>query len=160
MEFLNEKKMSVDIIRKLFKIDNQNNQNKNYNNYESHRIKIVPEKMNNSFKLTEKNDINITESENGYEKSESVKEKVLKSINVLYIIKSFFCNGNKDKLISLCHELIIKEMCVDTIMEKFYILLRIYNSFPEAEKCNLGLYKEQRFREINSVIYSIINTKK
>ena len=160
MEFLNEKKMSVDIIKKLFKIDNQNNQNKNFNNYESPRIKIVPEKMNNSFKLTEKNDINTTESENKYEESESIKEKVLKSINVFYIIKSFFCNGNKDKLISLCDDLIIKEMCVDTIIEKFYRLSRIYNSFPETEKYNLGLNKEPKFREINKVIYSIINTKK
>ena len=54
MEFLSEKKISVDIIRKLFNIENQNKRNKNFNNYESPRIKIVPEKLNNSFKLMEK----------------------------------------------------------------------------------------------------------
>ena len=156
MEFLNQKKMSVDIIRKLFNIENQNNRNKNFNNFESPRIKIVPEKINNSFKLTEKNDINLTESENNYEESENIKEKVLKSINVLNVFKSFFSNGDKDKLVSLCHELIIKEMCVDTILEKFFRLLRIYNSFAEAEKYSLGLNKEPKFRDINSIIYSII----
>ena len=156
MEFLNQKKMSVDIIRKLFNIENQNNRSKNFNNYESPRIKIVPEKINNSFKLTEKNGINLTESENNNEETENIKEKVLKSVNVLNVFKSFFCNGDKDKLVSLCHELIIKEMCIDTIIEKFYRLLRIYNSFAEAEKYNLGLNKEPKFRDINSIIYSMI----
>ena len=156
MEFLNEKKMSVDIIRKLFYIENQNNKNKIINNLESPRIKIVPEKINNSFKLMEKNDINLTESENNYVKSENIKEKVLKSINVFGVLKSFFCNGDKDKLISMCHELMAKDMCVDSIIEKFYRLLRIYNSFAEAEKYNLGLNKEPKFRDINSIIYSII----
>ena len=47
-------------------------------------------------------------------------------------------------------------MCIDTIIEKFYRLLRIYNSFAEAEKYNLGLNKEPKFRDINSIIYSMI----
>ena len=90
MEFLSEKKMSVDIIRKLFNIENQNKRNKNFNNYESPRIKIVPEKLNNSFKLMEKKVINSTEDENIYEESENIKEKLLKSTNVLHIFKIFF----------------------------------------------------------------------
>ena len=48
-------------------------------------------------------------------------------------------------------------MSVDRIIEKFYRLLRIYNSFPEVEKYNLGLNKDRTFRDINSIIYSINN---
>ena len=48
-------------------------------------------------------------------------------------------------------------MSVDIIIEKFYRLLRIYNSFPEVEKYNLGLNKDRTFRDINSIKYSINN---
>ena len=51
-------------------------------------------------------------------------------------------------------------MCVDIILEKFYNLSRIYNSILEQEKNNLGLNKEPRFREINSIINSIHEKEK
>ena len=46
-------------------------------------------------------------------------------------------------------------MCVEIILEKFYNLSRIYNSILEMEKNNLGLCKEPRFREINTIVNSI-----
>ena len=46
-------------------------------------------------------------------------------------------------------------MCVETILEKFYNLGRIYKSIIDIEKYNLGLIKEPRFREINSLINDI-----
>ena len=49
--------MSVDIITKLFEVDNENKLKKlekNYNDVETDRIKIVPEKINKSFELKEK----------------------------------------------------------------------------------------------------------
>ena len=160
LDFLNNKKMSVDIIYKLFMVDNQNSQNKNFNNFGKDRIKLNPEKINNSFKLTEKNNIYMETAESIKEENENKTEKILRQIHVFNIIKSFFCNGKKDKLISLCHEIITKDMCVEIILEKFYNLSRIYNSILEQEKNNLGLNKEPRFREINSIINSIHGKEK
>jgi len=151
MDILNNKKMSVDIIHKLFTVDNQKRQNKNYND----RIKLNPEKMNNSFKLTEKNNIYLETSESIREETKNKTETILGQINIFNVVKSFLCNGSKDRLITLCNEIIVKDMCVETILEKFYNLSRIYNSILEMEKNNLGLNKEPRFREINTIVNSI-----
>ena len=91
---------------------------------------------------------------------ENNKEKIFKKINVFNIIKSFFCNSNKDKLISLCHEIITKDMSIEIILERFYNLIRIYDSILESEKNNLGLNKEPRFRKLKSIIQMIKNQKK
>ena len=155
LEFLNNKKMSVDVIYKLIKVNNQNRLNKMYNNLETDRVKLNPEKINNSFRLTEKNNMHMKTSEGKDEEHEKKNERILRKINVFNIIKSFFSNDNKDRLISLCHNIIIKDMCVETILEKFYILSRIYNSILDVEKNNLGLIKEPRFREINTLVNAI-----
>ena len=152
---INEKKMSIDIISKLFNIENNNRLKKKYNNYESNRIKLAPEKINNSFKVTEKNNIFMKTSDNLEEEPEGQKEKILKQLNIFNIIKSLFCKGYKEKLISLCHNIIIKDMCIEIIIERFYNLFNIYNSINDSEKYNLGLNKLQKFREINSIIFNI-----
>ena len=152
LSFLNEKKMSIDIIRTLFNIEKKSRKYK----YNDDRIKIVPEKMNNSFKLSEKNNIYIKTSISMNEEPENKTEVILKKINVFHIIKNFFCcNNPKGKLISLCHEIIQNDMCVETILERFYNLGRIYKSITDIEKYDLGLNKDSRFREINSIIYDI-----
>ena len=152
LSFLNEKKMSVDIIRTLFNIEKKSRKYK----FNDDRIKIVPEKMNNSFKLSEKNSINIKTSISMDEEPENKTDIILKKINVFHIIKNFFCcNNPKGKLISLCHEIIQNDMCVETILERFYNLGRIYKSITDIEKYDLGLSKDSRFREINSIIYDI-----
>ena len=87
---------------------------------------------------------------------ENKHEKVLKDINIFNIIKSFIFNSNKDKLINICHNIIIEDMCIENILEKFYNLVRIYKSILEEERYNLGLNKDPRFREINSIIYFLI----
>ena len=157
--FINEKKMSVDIIRKLFNIENKNNQKK-FNKFDN-RIKLVPNKINNSFILSEKNSINIECSKIKYNPLENKNEKIFRRINIFNVIKSFICNDNKSKLISLCHELVIEDLCVENILEKFYNLRRIYHSISDSDKNKLGLNKEPRFREINSKINDIyIEAKK
>ena len=162
LSILNEKRMSIDIIRKLFMIDNniikKNGKLSNYcKNFNSDRIKIIPEKMNNSFPLKDKNNISLSNNFN-YQKIinfDNKHEIILKSINVCNILKSFICNSNKNKLIELCHNIIIDDMCIENILEKFYNLGRIYKSILKEERYNLGLNKEPRFREINSIIFSI-----
>ena len=99
----------------------------------------------------------VMTTENLNENYDDIKEKVLKKINLFNIIKSFFFNGNKDKLISLCHDIIKNDMCIETILERFYNLNRIYNSIMDIEKNNLGLKNDQRFQKLNAILKDIIN---
>ena len=163
LEFSTEKKMSVDIIRTLFGMENHNKLksiSKKFYINDSDRIKIAPEKMNNSFKLDEKNNSNsIFESINN--ETVTKNEIILKKINFLNVVKSFCCfKSDKDKLIELCHDIIVKDMCVETILQRFYNLNRIYDAILDIEKYNLGLNKDQRFREINNIINIIYNQSK
>ena len=97
VSFLNEKKMSIDIIRILFNVENKNKKNKFSKIHASERVKLNIEKTNNSFQLSEnKFNLNVT-TENLNENYEDKKEKILKKINIFNIIKIFFCNGYKDK---------------------------------------------------------------
>ena len=160
--FLNEKKMSIDVIRKLFMTYNKFNIEKKKRYFQADRIKMIPKKINNSLIISESNSSNFKILTNGETKMiyENRHEKVLKSINIFNIIKSFIFNSNKDKLINICHNIIIEDMCIENILEKFYNLDRIYKSILEEERNNLGLNKDPRFREINSIIYSIYNLYK
>jgi len=153
--FINEKKMNIDIISQLFK--NSDDGKRKYKPNYKEAVKITSEKLNNSFKLSEKNSICIEPPDNNNEGINSEYGRVLDKINIFHIIKSFICNGNKDKLIKLCDELIIKDMCVETILERFYNLGAIYNTIIEEEKHNLSFYKPKRFQNINSIISEIIN---
>ena len=160
--FLNNKKMSIDVIRKLFMTYNKFNIEKKKRYFQADRIKMIPKKINNSLIISESNSSNFKILTNGETKMiyENRHEKVLKSINIFNIIKSFIFNSNKDKLINICHNIIIEDMCIENILEKFYNLVRIYKSILEEERNNLGLNKDPRFREINSIIYSIYNLYK
>ena len=153
--FLNEKKMSVDIIRKLF------NNEKNKINYKFHnfdvRIKTPTNKINSTFKLTRKSSFIFELLGNDNKLFKSKNEKILKQINIINIIKSIFCNGIKDKYISLCNEIVMKDMSVENILERFYNAKRINKSNIDVEKNDLTLYKESKFREINSIINGIYN---
>ena len=49
-------------------------------------------------------------------------------------------------------------MCVETILERFYSLGKIYNTIiNEEDKNNLSFYKARRFKDINSIINETIN---
>ena len=153
--FINEKKMNIDIVSQLFNFEDEK---RKYKSKYKDRVKVTSEKLNNSFKLSEKNSICIEPSDNINDEIISENGKILKKIYIFHIIKSFICNGNKDKLITLCNELIIRDMCVETILERFYSLGKIYNTIiNEEEKNNLSFYKARRFKDINSIINEIIN---
>ena len=164
LSFLNEKRMSVDIVRKLFEVDNNriNKSGKFYQNLQnacSDRIKIALEKLNNSFRMMDKTNSSqmISSDAKIQMNAKNEHEIVFKRLNIFYTIKSFICNSNKDKLINLCHDIIIEDMCVENILEKFYSLGKIYKSFLKEESNNLGLNNEPKFRELNSIINTIYN---
>ena len=107
-----------------------------------------------------KKSIRIETEDNTNEKFENNNEKILGKIHIFNILKSFICNGNKDKLISLCNMIIIEDMCVERILERFYSLGNIYKLIKDKEKDNLCIDTDMRFVNINSIINDIINQDK
>jgi len=180
--FLCEKKMSTDIVYDLLNQDKKyipiklthiknltkNNQKKN-SEFSSDRKKINPELMNkdnyNDNTREEKNEIikldksreNLRIKKDSNEEK-NINNKFMKKINYFYILKSYFCfKDNKSKLIELCHKLVIEDMSVERILQRFYNLERIYYSFLKEEKGKIKLIKIKRFNEINKCIMDINN---
>ena len=61
--------------------------------------------------------------------------KVMKKLNTINIIKSFFCFKDKKlKLINKCNAIINKDICVERILRRLYILENEYNSLIEKDK--------------------------
>ena len=158
LAFINEKKMNIDIIRKIFNVENEKRKNQLNNN---DKIKITADTLNKSFKLSEKNSICIQPTETIDKELENKTEKILNTINIFNILKSFICCGKKDQLISLCNDIIQKDMSVEIILERFYRLGNIYNQFDNKESNdNLSFNLEERFRKVYLITDDIINNIK
>ena len=178
--FLCNKKMSTNIIRTLldkenYYILNQNNNKKNnlHKSQEENKLssdrKIINnelmDKKNNTYSI-EKNDIfklNITKdfdfkitSKNEMHNLKKNNNQVLNKINYYHILKSFLCfKDKKTKLINLCHTIILQDLCIERILERFYNLEKIYQFFKGKEKEKIECIKTKRFKEINKYIYMI-----
>ena len=154
LAFINEKKMNIEIISKLFEVENQ--RRKNIFN-DGDKIKITDDKLNKSFKLSEKNSICIKSMDNIDKDNVNKTEKILKKINIFNIITSFICNGSKEKLISLINDIVQKDMSVEIILEKFYRIEKKYISIDNEGINNLSFNFDARFRKVNLLIKDIIN---
>ena len=93
LSFLHEKKMSVNVIRYLFNIENKN---KKYNKINSEKLNYTPLKLNNSIKKIDQSDIYIRTTESVNEETDNNNEKVLKSLHAFNVLKSYLCNSKKD----------------------------------------------------------------
>ena len=59
--------------------------------------------------------------------------KLMKNLNFINIIKSFFCFKDKKlKLINICNDIINKDICVERILKRLY-LEKEYNSLIEKD---------------------------
>ena len=71
----------------------------------------------------------------------------MKKLNTLAIIKSFFCfKDKKIKLINLCNDIIEKDICIERILKRLYL---IENEFD--------ILRNEKFFEIQNIIDSIYN---
>ena len=60
--------------------------------------------------------------------------KVMKNLNLINIIKSFFCFKDKKlKLINMCNDIVSKDICVERILKRIYNLENEYNSLLEKD---------------------------
>ena len=180
--FLCEKKMSGDIISSLLE-KNKNysltQQNHNINNLfknkennrmsSSERKDIKQESINKSRNLRntdyfEKNDEIILNKSIDIKKNDKnekinkigLNKNLINEINYFNIIKSYLCfKDKKTELINLCHDIIIEDMSIESILKRIYDLEQLYSSISSIKKENSTLNKNERFKEINNNIHKI-----
>ena len=175
--FVCNKKMSKDIIRFLISKDEDNyliKKNRNINlikNQDNSNFKILSnnreinneqkDKINVSqkHKIKYKNRISVSKDEI-FEKIEEINKsninnKVLKEINYFHILKSYFCfKDMKTKLINICQNIILEDICVENLLKRLYNLENIYNH-PKENDEKLDLIQNQRFKTLHKYIYKI-----
>ena len=89
------------------------------------------------------NQDNNSEIETNNEK----KINVLKNLKFIYIIKSYFCcRGRKMKLINLCDNAVNKDICVERLLKRIYLM---------ENKLNIMINVD--YLQINNIIDSIID---
>ena len=180
--FLLNKKMSKDIVRRLItKNENKeykfndlnkiNNANNIFNNIKN--IKNISERksINSEFKNKKSFEEILNKSdksnkiEHNYLKNDitlkskhvnKTKINIMKKLNLWYIIKSLFCfKDNKIKLIDLCHNIVIQDLCIDKILKRLYKLEKIYCILSDEQLYNLNLIINKEFEEINKYLFQI-----
>ena len=173
-EFLLYKKMHKDIIRNILTMNEKENYikrrniiSKNHkldNIYDSDKVtkkekyekKIIENKIledeNSKNAIQLKNDVFVIENEIFDKKIINV----MKNLNIINIMKSFFCyKERKLKLINLCNDIVYKDLCVERILKRLYTLENNYNLLLGEDK-NI-FYIDDDFWQINKLITKIDN---
>ena len=115
-------------FKKIFEIEN-NKLEKFEKKIEQNQI--IEEKMNSKVSLENQNKDFVLE----FEDVNKNMIKIMKNLNFINIIKSFFrFKDKKLKLINLCNEIVMKDICVERILKRIYLLENGYNSMKEADK--------------------------
>ena len=164
-EFLLYKKMHKDIIRYIMTSEKIKNNNRiiikiprekqfnkiiemNYNTEKSNSKQIIEE--NNNIEMSKNNDdLNTSNKQNDsdIEKADEKIIKVMKNLKLYNIIKSFFCcKDNKLILINLCNNIVEKDICVERILKRLYLIENEFNILMNEE-----------FYQIYNIIDSIKN---
>jgi len=184
--FLCKKKMSKDIICNLLN-NNINNNNKdiklslpnrsiNILNIEQHKrtgnfnsIRRInksssknSENINfgKSFEQTLNKEKTIRKIDNTKSNNQNFTTEIIKKINFLYIIKSFFCfNDKKTNLIDLCHSVVTDDISIDRILERLYNLENACHYIFRRRKDKF-FSENKKIKEIKKNIYEIYQEEK
>ena len=116
--------------------DNSNNRD---NSTKNKKIKLI----GNNNKILKINTIN----------NKSEKNKILKKINFLHILKSFLCfKDKKSQFVNFCYNIVSQDMSIERILERFYNLEKIKHYLSSEEKRKLKCIKNKKFLEIDKMI--------
>ena len=169
--------MSYDIINNLlkktknneeYKPNISNNINNNFNKKNNNKM-LSQSATNNNLNLSKNTELNLN-GENII--NDKIIEKTFESINYFHLIKSYFCcfKDKKTKLINHCHKIMNDDLCVENILEKFYISETINNYFLNKKHKKIDYIKCNKFKIIEHYISTInqeekkviknVNTKK
>ena len=154
-EFLLNKKMNKDIIRYILTSneikENNISKEKEIHNINDNKFKKAKDKKSddktkrNRISESQRTSTISSEIQNYNSDNEKNNEKinnVMKNIKVYSIIKSFFCCENKKtKLINLCDDIICKDICIERILKRLYLL--------ESE---FDILKNKNFFEMENII--------
>ena len=152
-EFLLYKKMNKDIIKYII-INNNEKENKigktifpkklklkKIFDIDNNKVEKFEKKINqsqiNEEKVNSKVSLDIQNKDFAleFEKEDKNMIKVMKNLNFINIIKSYFCCKDKKlKLINLCNDIVNKDICIERILKRLYILENEYNSLIEGDK--------------------------
>ena len=92
-------------------------------------------------------------------KSKMMKITILKKLNMLDIIKSYFFDNNKTKLINICDKFVSKDLCIERILDRLYQLEKIFYILSKEELSKLNLHINKKFSEISYYIKEIYKDK-
>ena len=146
------------VINEPFKNIENNKINSDRKNieYSSMDKQSVEEIMNKSNKINF-NNTKVDESLKRI-RTNQAKINIIKNLKIIHIIKSFFCfKDKKTKLIDLCHNIIIKDFCIDRILKRLYNLEKLYYLLSEEELYKIKLFKNKEFEIINKYLFQINN---
>ena len=176
--FLLEKRMSYDIMNNLLKKTKNNEDYKNNISNSINNNNLI-KKNNNKImsQSTTNKDLNWSKNTELNLNSEiiindKILDKTFESINYYHLIKSYLCcfKDKKTKLINHCHKIINDNLCIENILEKFYISETINNYFLNKKHKKIDYIKCNKFKIIEHYVSAIneeakkniksVNTKK
>ena len=159
--FLN-KKMSCDIINKLLKKGENNIENKNISNKIYNTNKTLSKRTANINSRIYYNNIDISKSSNsglnlGNTNKDKDYDKTFKKINYFQILKSYLCccEDKKTKLINYCHKIIKEDICVDKILERFYISETINEYLMNKKHKKIEYIDNNKFKLVEQYLFDI-----
>ena len=171
-EFLLYKKMNKDIIRNILTSDEKKKikrekiiclKDKIFHNIFENDEKAKKDIVENNIKedktqeeQNSKASFNITNIDNvtKVENNDKIIINVMKKLNFINIMKSFFCfKGKKIRLINLCDDIVKKDICVERILKRLYRLENNYNLI--IQKCSNESNSNDNFSKIKKIITKI-----
>ena len=171
-EFLLYKKMNKDIIRNILTSDEKKKIKREkiiclkdkifhniFENDEKAKKNIVENNIKEDKTQEEQNSkasFNITNIDNvtKVENNDKIIINVMKKLNFINIIKSFFCfKGKKIRLINLCDDIVKKDICVERILKRLYRLENNYNLI--IQKSSNESNSKDKFSKIKKIITKI-----
>jgi len=128
--------------------------NKNNNSTEISEISNNKDNSKNIFHSSKKD--SFLEENKNINKKKIRNIHFLKKINIYDIIKSYFCFKDKKKnIINICNNFVMKDLCVERILERLYKLETIFNLLSKKELSKLKLYMDRKFSKISFYINEI-----
>ena len=163
--FIGGKKMSLSILEYLVNkdaLDINKSSNKivlikDKNNESSTRKKKseIFDNLNNLVNSTKNNKIKLIRNKNKISKinTNNEKNKILKKINFLDIIKSFLCFKDKrSQFVNVCNNIIRQDMSIERILERFYNIEKKNYYLSNEEKRKIKTIKNKKILKIDKKI--------
>ena len=172
ISFLSDKKISCELIRYLmskekkkiltFKKNDIHKLTESHENNKVNSKEVRQSKINKSWNILNEKEIGKNTNSIlfiGNEKNFNyniIRDKEFTSINYFHIIKSYFCfNDKKTKLINYCHQIISDDICIENILQRFYINETINNYLLNKKGKKIDYIKCEKFQLIEKYLGNI-----